>query len=207
MKSPEITHQGPTTSLLNYWLARALIQLSGWDVTGEIPDGKKFILIGAPHTSNWDFVFMLATSWIFRLKVSFMGKDSLFWGPFGWVMRGLGGIPIDRSSRMGVVDQMVTRFNESEKLVVVVTPGGTRSYSDHWKSGFYWIAFKAQIPLICAFIHYANKRVHLGLSFIPTGDLQADMDRIRDFYKQGQGLHPDQAAEIRLRDEIGGQSH
>jgi 1-acyl-sn-glycerol-3-phosphate acyltransferase len=182
-------------------LARLVIRLSGWEISGEIPDGKKFIFIGAPHTSNWDFIFMLLTSWIFRFKVSFMGKDALFWGPLGWVMRSLGGIPIDRSSRSGVVDQMVARFNETETLVVVVTPGGTRAYSDHWKSGFYWIAYKARIPLLCAYIHYANKVVHLGLSFVPTGDLRADMDRIRAFYTQGEGLYPHQAADMRLKDE------
>ncbi|MGD2163147.1 MAG: 1-acyl-sn-glycerol-3-phosphate acyltransferase, partial [Anaerolineales bacterium] len=125
-----------------------------------------------------------------------------FRGPLGWVMRSLGGIPIDRSSHSGVVDQMVTRFNNADRLVVVVTPGGTRGYSDHWKSGFYWIAYKAQIPLICASIHYAKKRVHAGLSFVPTGNLRADMDRIRAFYEQGEGLYPHQAAEIRLKDEV-----
>lgn len=201
MKPPEVTHQGPTTGILTYWLARAMLQISGWDIDGELPVGKKFILIGAPHTSNWDFIFMLATSWIFRLKVSFMGKDSLFWAPLGWVMRALGGIPIDRSINKGVVDQVVKRFHESDKLVVVVTPGGTRGYRDHWKSGFYWIAHNAQIPLLCAYINFAKRKVHLGLSFVPTGDLQVDMDRIRTFFKQGEGLYPQQAALIRLRDE------
>ena len=201
MKSPQVTHQGPRTSIIPYWLARLITRLIGWDFSGEIPDGKKFILLGAPHTSNWDFIFMLLTSWTFRLKVSFMGKDSLFWGPLGWVMRGLGGIPIDRSSSKGVVDQMVARLNESEALVVVVTPGGTRGYSDHWKSGFYWIAYKAHVPILCAYINFPEKKVHIGLSLIPSGNLREDMDRIRSFYEKGQGLYPNQAADIRLRDE------
>ncbi|MGD8621967.1 MAG: lysophospholipid acyltransferase family protein [Anaerolineales bacterium] len=202
MIGPQVSHEGPRTSILSYWVARILIAITGWQISGTIPEGKKFIFVGAPHTSNWDFMFMLLTSWIFRLKVSFMGKDALFRGPLGWVMRSLGGIPIDRSSHSGVVDQMVTRFNNADRLVVVVTPGGTRGYSDHWKSGFYWIAYKAHIPLICASIHYAKKRVHAGLSFVPTGNLRADMDRIRAFYEQGEGLYPHQAAEIRLKDEV-----
>jgi 1-acyl-sn-glycerol-3-phosphate acyltransferase len=201
MIPPKISHEGPRTGVLTYWLARLVTTLICWDISGEIPQGKKFILIGAPHTSNWDFIFMLLTSWIFRLKVSFMGKDSLFWGPLGWVMRALGGIPIDRSSRSGVVDQMVARFNESQALVLVVTPGGTRGYSDHWKSGFYWIAYHARVPLLCGSINYAEKKVHLGLSFIPGGDLTKDMDRIRSFFEEGEGLYPNQAADIRLRDE------
>jgi 1-acyl-sn-glycerol-3-phosphate acyltransferase len=201
MISPQVSHQAAQTSFISYWLARLVLKLTGWNISGEIPDGKKFILVGAPHTSNWDFVFMLLTSWTFRLKVSFMGKDALFWGPFGWVMRSLGGIPIDRSSSTGVVEQMVARFNETETLVVVVTPGGTRGYSDHWKSGFYWIAHNARVPLLCAFINYARKKIFLGLSFIPTGNLRADMDRIRAFFEQGEGLYPQQAAVIRLRDE------
>ncbi len=201
MIPPHVSHQAAPTSVLSYWLARLVIKLTGWDISGEIPDGKKFILVGAPHTSNWDFIFMLLTSWIFRLKVSFMGKDALFWGPLGWLMRSLGGIPIDRSSPKGVVEQMVARFNEAESLVLVVTPGGTRGYSDHWKSGFYWIAHNAQIPLLCAYINYARKKIFLGLSIVPTGDLRADMDRIRAFFKEGEGLYPHQAADIRLRDE------
>lgn len=203
MKSPQITHTGPTTGILTYWLARIVITLFGWDIDGELPAGSKFLLIGAPHTSNWDFIFMLATSWIFRLKISFMAKDSLFRRPFGWLMRGLGGIPIDRASAHGVVEQVVARFSTREKLVVVVTPGGTRRYRDHWKSGFYWIAIEAQVPLLCASINYRTKRIHLGLSFIPTGELLSDMDRIRAFYAQGKGLYPHQAAEIRLQDEAG----
>ena len=201
MKSPRLSHQGPSTGVLKYWLARLVIALTGWEISGEIPEGKKFILIGAPHTSNWDFIFMLLTSWIFRLKVSFMGKDSLFWGPFGWLMRSLGGIPIDRSSSQGVVEQMVARFEKAQKLVIVVAPGGTRRYSDHWKSGFYWIAFHAKVPLLCAYVSYARKQVHLGLSFIPTGIVTEDMDRIRVFYEPGEGRYPHQAAAIRLRDE------
>lgn len=204
MIPPQVTHEGPRTGILTYGLARLLVALIGWDISGEVPAGKKFLLIGAPHTSNWDFFFMLMTSWIFRLKVSFMGKDSLFWGPLGWIMRSLGGIPIDRSSREGVVDQMVARFNSEEALVVVVTPGGTRGYRDHWKSGFYWIAKNAQIPLLCAYINYARRRIHLGLSFIPTGELHEDMNRIRAFYAKGKGLYPEQAAAIRLRDEPNG---
>lgn len=202
MKSTGVAHQGPKTSVLTHWLARLITALLGWQISGKIPAGKKFIFLGAPHTSNWDFFFMLLTSWTFRLKVSFMGKDALFWGPLGWVMRALGGIPIDRSSRQGVVDQIVARFEQSEALVVVIAPGGTRSYSDHWKSGFYWIAYKAQIPLLCAYINYAQKKVHTGLSFTPTGNLREDMDRIRAFYENGRGLYPHQAADIRLRDDL-----
>jgi 1-acyl-sn-glycerol-3-phosphate acyltransferase len=201
MRSSEITHQAPTTGILLYWIGRFYAWLLGWDVEGELPESGKFILVGAPHTSNWDFTFMLMVSFIFRVKVSWLGKDSLFVKPFGGIMRWLGGIAVRRESRNGVVEQIADRFQKSEKMVLVIAPAGTRKRRDHWKSGFYWIAHRAQVPILCGSLDYHRKLVHLGLSFVPSGDVKRDMDRIRSFFEGAQGKYPELASVIRLPDE------
>jgi 1-acyl-sn-glycerol-3-phosphate acyltransferase len=200
MMSSKIRHNGPTSGLIPYWIGRLWMWFFRWDVVGEVPAGEKFVLIGAPHTSNWDFPFGLFTFYIFRLKVSWIGKDTLFKKPFGGVMRWLGGIAIDRNSRNGVVDQIAQRFRESRKLVIAIAPSGTRKKSEYWKSGFYWIAHTAQVPILCGYLDYDRREACLGLSFIPTGNVKEDMDRIRNFYEGIQGKHSE-VTSIRLRDE------
>jgi 1-acyl-sn-glycerol-3-phosphate acyltransferase len=116
-------------------------------------------------------------------------------------MRWLGGIPINREIQDNVVDQIVKQFRTSQQLVVVLAPSGTRKKRDYWKSGFYWIAHRAQIPILCGYLDYYRKKACLGLSFLPTGDVKKDMDRIRDFYEGVQGKHADLATRIRLIDE------
>lgn len=201
MLSSKITHNGPISGLIPYYIGRLWMWLFGWDVVGRIPQGEKFVLVGAPHTSNWDFPFTLAALYIFRLKISWMGKDTLFKKPFGCVMRWLGGIAIDRSSEHGVVDQIANQFKVSQKLVVTIAPSGTRKKREYWKSGFYWIAYSAQVPILCGYLDYVRKVACLGLSFIPTGDIKKDMDRIREFFKGVQGKNPALTTRIRLMDE------
>ena len=201
MHGYKITHNGPISGLIPYCIGRVWMWIFGWDVIGRVPSGGKFVLVGAPHTSNWDFPFALATFYIFRLKMSWMGKDTLFKKPFGKIMKWLGGIPIDRSSEHGVVDQIVKQFNESRKLVVAIAPSGTRKKRDYWKSGFYWIAYTAQVPIFCGYLDYSRKKACLGLSFVPTGDIKKDMDRIREFFKGVRGKNPEQTTRIRLLDE------
>jgi 1-acyl-sn-glycerol-3-phosphate acyltransferase len=201
MISPHLTHQAPASGLLKYWFARCWYWLSGWDVIGELPDAKKFVLVGAHHTSNWDFVYGLCGIYIFRLKASWMGKDALFKWPFGFFMHLLGGIAIDRSSPHGVVDQTADQFKKTEKLVVLIAADGTRRKMGNWRSGFYWIAHKAQVPIVCSYLDYERKIACIGLSFIPTGDVKRDMDKIRDFYKDVHGKKPEKETPIVLLDE------
>ena len=126
MIGAKLTHNASVSGLIKYWLARIFMTLSGWKVTGELPADKKFVLIGGPHTSNWDFVFGLSTTFIFRLKPRWLGKDVLFNGPAGILMRALGGIAIDRSNAHGVVGQMVTQLKQADQLVIMLAPSGTR---------------------------------------------------------------------------------
>ena len=201
MHRHNITHNGPICGFIPYCIGRVWMRIFGWDVTGQVPPGGKFVLVGAPHTSNWDFPFTLATLYTFRLKISWLGKHTLFKKPFGKIMRWLGGIPIDRSSEHGVVDQIVKQFNESQKFAVTIAPSGTRKKRDYWKSGFYWIAHTAQVPILCGYLDYSRKTACLGLSFVPTGDIKKDMDRIRGFFVDIRGKNPELATPIRLFDE------
>ena len=182
-------------------LALWWVRLAGWKVEGRLPPEPKLVVIGAPHTSNWDFVHMLATMASFGVKASFMGKESLFKGPFGRIMRGLGGISIRRGVRESVVEQMAAAFAAASSLVLVIAPAGTRHHSDHWKSGFYHIAQTAGVPIVPAKINYEKKIVTLGSPLRPGHDLTADMDDLRRFFAGGVGKFPDQASVIRLAEE------
>jgi len=184
-------------------LALWWFRLTGWKIDGSFPPEPKLIVIGAPHTTNWDFVFMLATMTSCRLKASFMGKDSLFKGPFGPIMRRLGGISIRRGVRESVVEQMVSAFEAASSLILVIAPAATRRRSDHWKSGFYHIAHTARVPIVPARINYPEKLVTLGPPLIPGDDLSADMDILRSFFAGGMGKYPAQMSDIRLEEESG----
>lgn len=194
----------PQINLLLHWFGRLVIWLFGWKVQAEPLPGKKFILIGAPHTSNLDFLLMLATSFVLRLRLFWMGKHTLFRAPFGWVARRLGGLPINRTAQHGVVNQIAQYMKKADELILVVAPAGTRKQTDHWKSGFYWIAVKSEVPLVCGYIDYGKKTVGLGMSFLPSGDVSTDMERIRTFYKDIEGRFPHKKTTIRLREESPG---
>ncbi|MCG3207010.1 MAG: hypothetical protein FOGNACKC_00610 [Anaerolineae bacterium] len=184
------------------WLGRLTLRLLGWRISGEAPTTPKYVLIGAPHTSNWDFLFMLAVAATLQLKITWMGKDSLFKYPLaGWVMRKLGGIPIDRSRPTGVVTQIVHRFKQSSRLILVVPPSGTRKRKEYWKSGFYWIALTAKVPIVCAYLDFGRKEGGIGPTIIPTGNIKADMDIIRTFYQDVAGKYPAQTTRVRLKEE------
>jgi len=201
MLSSKIKHNGPTSGFIPYWIGRLWVWFFSWDVVGQVPAGEKFVLIAAPHTSNWDLPFGLSAIYIYRLKVSWIGKDTIFKEPFGGVMRWLGGIAIKRDSQHGVVDQIANQLKESRKLAIAIAPSGTRKSRNYWKSGFYWIAHKAQVPILCGYLDYAHRKAGLGLCLVPTGNVKEDMDRIRDFYKGIQGKYPEMTTRIRLRDE------
>ena len=173
-------------------LSIMLLRLRGWRIEGNFPDLPKYVLIAAPHTSNWDFPLTLGVCFALRAKLYWMGKHTLFWGPLGPVMRWLGGIPVMRSRNNSLVQQMVTVYQQSAQLVVAIPPEGTRQRVKEWKTGFYHIACGAQVPIVLAYMDYARKVCGFGPVFYPTGDIVADMPRIQDFYRDKVGKHPDQ---------------
>lgn len=176
-------------------------RLTGWKVAGRLPPGPKLVVIGAPHTSNWDFLVMLAAVTALGVRVSFMAKHTLFRCPFGGLMRRLGGIPIRRHLRASAVEQMAAAFDAADSLILIMSPEGTRSRGGGWRSGFYHIARTAGVPIVLASIDYASKRAAIGPALLPSGDIRADMDAIREFYAGTRGRHPEKASVIRLREE------
>jgi 1-acyl-sn-glycerol-3-phosphate acyltransferase len=165
-------------------------KLSGWKIDGEMPQEKKYIIIVAPHTSNWDFMIGLCVRSIMRFDAKFLGKKELFRFPFGALFRWLGGLPVDRSRNANMVDAVAELFNQHEELIIAMAPEGTRKYVEKWKTGFYFIALKAKIPILMASFDYPSKTVFASRPFYPTGDLNADLKIIFDFYRNKQGRFP-----------------
>jgi 1-acyl-sn-glycerol-3-phosphate acyltransferase len=174
-------------------VAIGTLRLIGWKSVGRELENPRFVLIGAPHTSNWDFPIMMLVVLELRLKVYWMGKASLFPFPFGWLMKWLGGIPIDRSRSNNMVEQTVKQYQQFQDLVVLVPPEGTRSKVKEWKTGFYHIARIAQVPVLMGYIDASRKEAGLADFFYPTGDTEADMRAIRQFYADKHGINPENA--------------
>jgi len=172
------------------WLGRTGLRLFGWKVSGVLPDRARLMFIIAPHSSNWDFIWGLLAKWALDLRVEFLAKRSLFWGPLGWFMRRIGGIPVDRDAPEGLVEAVADRFANVDRLWLVIAPEGTRSKVERWKSGFWRIARQAQLPILCAYFHYPEKTVGIGPLFTPGDDMAQDMQRLREIYRQWRGKHP-----------------
>lgn len=173
------------------YISRAIFFCIGWKTKGELPNVPKCVMIAAPHTSNWDFFYTLLVAFIFKAQVYAMGKKSLTEGLFGGVMKWLGIIPIDRSKSNNIVEQTIQEFNNSDKLIIIVPPSGTRNQVAYWKTGFYYIAHGAGVPISLGFIDYGRKEGGVGPLIYTTGDIDADMKRIKNFYADIQGKYPE----------------
>ena len=181
----------PILSYVFHILTRILMWLAGWRVDGILPDLPKFILIGAPHTSNWDFVLFLGVIFTLRADVKFMGKAELFRFPIGWFFYYCGGIPVDRKKSTGLVEQMVDACNKTDKFMLVIAPEGTRHYVTDWKRGFHHIAKDAGIPIAMAQVDGKHKTVRILKDvFHPTDDIEADMKTIKGFFEGVVGIKP-----------------
>ena len=166
-------------------LATKLLTLMNWQVLGEIPNKKKFILAVAPHTSNWDFVVAVLVMLRLRLRVTFLGKESIFVGPFGVLLRKLGGMPIERSTAHGVVSHLVDAFEHSETMVLGLSPEGTRSKTVRWKTGFLIIAQRANVPIVPVSLDFSKKQV----TFLPAQSVIDDIDKeLEQFQKLFKGV-------------------
>lgn len=181
-------------------LGQLVLSVFGWRKAGQVPSARNIVIIAAPHTTNWDFIFLLAAAYSFGISVNWLGKDSLFRSPLGPILRFLGGVPVDRSKRNNLVQSLSAQIEHGSGIALVIPPSGTRRKTEHWKSGFYRIAEAAQIPLVCGYLDYQKKEAGLGLSFLPT-DLSQDMNRIREFYEPIVGKYPESKSRIRLREE------
>jgi 1-acyl-sn-glycerol-3-phosphate acyltransferase len=186
---------------MRHRLANMILRLFGWRAVGSLADHPKCVIVVAPHTSNWDFPILMLVKIALRLKVAWMGKHTLFRPPFGWIMRWLGGIPIDRSARNNVVEQAVEAFRTHDRMMLAIPPEGTRKRAPYWKSGFYHIAIGAQVPIAFGFADYRRKVGGIGGVIMPSGNVDADMAQIREFYSAIIGKQPDQFGEIRLKSQ------
>ncbi len=187
--------------MLRHGLARLYWAFSRWKFVSSPAPTRPTILIGAPHTSNWDFVLMLAIAWRLRIPVRWLGKDSLFRGWRGPIMRGLGGIAVDRANPFHVVSEVVARVHAGDVFGLVVTPEGTRGKGEFWKSGFYRIARDADMPVTLGYVDRTTMTTGLGPTIDLTGDVRADMDVIRAYYSDKAGMRPENRTTPRLREE------
>ncbi|MBR7794218.1 lysophospholipid acyltransferase family protein [Undibacterium sp. FT147W] len=182
----------PVINTLMRWISIVALRLTGWRVEGQTPTEKKYVLIAAPHTSNWDFPVTLMVCFALRLRVYWMGKSSLFPPVIRVVMRWLGGIAVNRSAAGNLVQGTVDAFHANERLTVIVPPEGTRGKVTHWKTGFYYIALGAGVPIALGYLDFGRKAGGIGRMFMPTGDIAADMEEIKAFYSGIQGKNPKQ---------------
>ena len=187
-------------------LCRLTLKLIGWRVPAELPAADRYVLIGYPHTSNVDFFIAMLAKGALGLKFHFVAKHTLFWWPLSSILRALGGIPVDRRSSNGFIGQLVQRFEQAkesnEALVVGMMPEGTRSYREFWRSGFYYLAGEAGVPLVAGYIDYKTKTLGWGPLTHLSGNPEQDLAQLNEFYADIQGKFPEKAAPIRFRSAV-----
>ncbi|ETR67861.1 MAG: acyltransferase family protein [Candidatus Magnetoglobus multicellularis str. Araruama] len=174
-----------------HYLSRFLLFILGWRIEGKAPEINKYVLIAAPHTSNWDYFYTLLLAFALKIPIYAMGKKELCQGYLGKVLMWLGLVPIDRTKSNNTVDSAIQAFQDREKMVMVIPPSGTRARVKRWKSGFYHIAFGAGVPISLGYLDYSTKTGGTGKLFTPTGNYEADMIEIKQNYKNYQGKYPD----------------
>ncbi|MBA4354077.1 MAG: acyltransferase [Novosphingobium sp.] len=180
-------------TLLSRIVRKALVTLyrrRGWKAQGAPPPDGRCVIIAAPHTSNWDFLYFIGLTEDLGLRPHFMAKDSLFRWPLGRFMRDMGGVPVIRSSRQNVVDAMVAEFARRDRFMLTIAPEGTRGKVGQWRTGFYHIAMKAGVPLVVGMMDYSTRTGGLGPAIWPSGDYEADMARIFEVYRTVTPRHP-----------------
>jgi 1-acyl-sn-glycerol-3-phosphate acyltransferase len=198
--------RGDRTSLSARLAQASLRAMGGWRFVGEIPQPRKAVCLAVPHTDNLDGLLLVLLAQSVGMSISWMIKDT--WGkpPVGWLVRGVGGVTIDRSKPHGVVDEMIAEFARRDDFHLVIPPEGTRKRVEHWKSGFYHIALGASVPVVPGFLDYRSKHGCFGEPITLTGNIRADMDVLREVYRDAAPMarHPEKFGPIRLREEAEG---
>ena len=183
------------------WLSYRTFRFLGWRIEGELADIPKMVIIGAPHTSNWDFFLFLAVIYHFDIRVSFLAKSGLFRWPFGFMFRKAGGIPVDRAKAGGLVGQVKEAFDATDRMILVIAPEGTRTAAKKWKSGFVEIAEGADVPVVFAGVDRPDKTIHISPPHEVKPTRADFMERVRAFYGDKSGLKPEGKSEVRLGSE------
>lgn len=180
-------------------VAGLVLRVARWKAVGEVPD--RGVLVGAPHTSNWDWVLTMLLAWRYGITIRLLVKQELFVGPLGWLLRRTGAVALDRKNPGGTLRKLRAESEVGDPWLVGIAPEGTRSRGTHWKSGFYRIAQQTGLPITLAYIDAPSRTVGWGPTFLPTGDVGADMDLVRDFYADKTGLRPENFTPPLLREE------
>ena len=189
----------PRINKIQTLLGKFFLTMMGWKVDGSVPNLPKFVLIFAPHTSAWDLPLLLAVSYTLGVKGNWFGKQEIFQWPVGILFKWLGGIPIDRSSPLNTVRQTTQMILECEQIIIGISPEGTRSKSNYWKTGFYYIAHKTKVPILLAYLDYERKVGGVGPVMEITGDIETDMKFIRKLYTGITARHPEKAGRITIK--------
>lgn len=171
------------------WFGRTVLRLGGWRISGRFPDHRRLVIVAAPHTSGWDAVWGLAAKLALGLDIRFMAKKELFWGPLGWLLCWLGGIPTDRAAPGGMVGEMSRTMRQVDLMWLALAPEGTRKRVERWKTGFWRIAHPAGVPVLCAYFHYPDRTIGIDRLFELSDDMEADIARIRAWYRPWVGKH------------------
>ena len=187
------------------WLSGLILRLIGWRFVGEMPTIPKLVMIVSPHTSNWDFPVAILFKWHLNVRANYLGKHTLFRGPLGWFMRATGGVPVVRHEKRNLVEQVAEIFASRRRFWLGIAPAGTRSLGTHWRSGFYYIALEAKVPVLPAALDFKRKELRVGTPINLTGDPKDDMDRFRDFFDGARGCRPELATPNCLRVEEDGE--
>ncbi|MBI2407869.1 MAG: lysophospholipid acyltransferase family protein [Gemmatimonadetes bacterium] len=167
-----------------------LMLLTGWRFEGQLPNLRKFVLIVAPHTSNWDFPVGVMAMFALGIRGTFLGKDTLFKPPFGFIFRWLGGVPVDRFSKNNVVDQTIALFKARDQMILAISPEGTRKVIERWRTGFYWVAVGAKVPIVPVAFDFPRKRYIIHAPQEMTGDPERDIAHLRSFFRASQAYRP-----------------
>jgi 1-acyl-sn-glycerol-3-phosphate acyltransferase len=182
-------------------LADFVLRLISWQVDVTLPKVRKYVVIGAPHTTGWDLFYLMLMKLSTGIDMKWVGKDTLFRWPLGVFMRWLGGVPVKRHSNNNFVEQIAEQFRQREELIIAIAPEGSRGKTSHWRTGFYYIALGADVPIALGFIDYPSRVIGIGPSLLPSGDIQADFSKIKAFYDGKTGRYPERQGDIQLNIE------
>lgn len=182
-------------------ISRLILKLLGWQVEKSLPACSRYVLVVAPHTSYWDFPLTMLGMAATGIRFHLAATKGIFRWPFGTLMRLLGVIPVNRSMRSDFVEKMVSLFDERKDFILAIAPEGTRMKTDHWKTGFYYIALEAKVPIALGYMDYGKKVIGVGPTLKPSGNIEEDFGFIRDFYSDKKGIYPENQGEIRRREK------
>ena len=181
-------------------ISRFILRMFGWQAELAVQMVDKCVLVGAPHTTNWDFPLAILGMAAMGLKFNWVAKHTLFRWPIGYIMHFLGGIPLDRrSGGPGFAIKAVENFQDNDHFILAIAPEGTRHKTEYWKAGFYKIALKSGVPVALGYVDFKNQKVGIGKVFMPSGDQKKDFAIVKGFYRDKTGKYPDKQGQIRLR--------